>query len=230
MTDEQWKSYEEAMEKISKSKIYFDDSFGITIPELRSKIRRLMENDISLIIIDQLEQIRGYEGQPAYIQLDKIAYDIKDFTKGIKTLLSKNGVVTIEFPHFMELLLRLQFDTIYHEHFSYLSLHVVKKIFESCGLKIFDVEKISTHGGSLRIYGCHSQSEKPVLDSVQKVLRSEVSNGLLELDSYLSFKNKVQDPKGYEEVVKELGGRKSEKFISAAKHLDKINDLVQKGE
>lgn len=81
MTEEQWKQYEDAMEKISASKIFFDDSFGITVPELRAKIRRLMEKDIKLIVIDQLEQIKGYEGQPAYIQFDKIAYDIKNFTK-----------------------------------------------------------------------------------------------------------------------------------------------------
>ncbi len=81
MTKQQWASYEESMQKISNSKIMFDDSSGITIPELRSKIRKLMEKDIKLIVIDQLEQIKGYEGNPTYIQYDKIAYDIKSFTK-----------------------------------------------------------------------------------------------------------------------------------------------------
>jgi len=73
--------YEDAMEKIKSSKLYLDETFGITIPELRSKIRKLMEKDIKLIVIDQLEQIKGYEGQPAYIQFDKIAYDIKNLTQ-----------------------------------------------------------------------------------------------------------------------------------------------------
>lgn len=81
LTDNQWVQYKEAMEYIKDSKIFFDDSADITIPELRSKIRKLAEKDVKLIVIDQLEQIKGYEGQPAYIQFDKIAYDIKSFTK-----------------------------------------------------------------------------------------------------------------------------------------------------
>lgn len=81
MTPEQWKQYNEALDKIGAAKLHFDDSFGITVPELRSKIRKLMEKEPDLVIIDQLEQIKGYEGQPAYIQFDKIAYDIKNMTK-----------------------------------------------------------------------------------------------------------------------------------------------------
>jgi len=81
MNENEWKQYTEAMDRISRSKIYFDDGFGMTVPEIRSKIRKLMEKDIKLIVIDQLEQIKGYEGQPAYIQFDKIAYDIKNLTK-----------------------------------------------------------------------------------------------------------------------------------------------------
>ena len=81
MTQEQWKLHAEAMDVISASGIYFDDSFGITIPEIRSKMRKLMEKDIKLVVIDQLEQIRGYENHPTYIQFDKIAYDLKAFTK-----------------------------------------------------------------------------------------------------------------------------------------------------
>lgn len=81
MVEKEWKDYNEAKELISKSNMYFDDSFGITIPELRSKMRKMMEKDIKLVIIDQLEQIKGYEGLPLYQQFDKIAYDIKNFTK-----------------------------------------------------------------------------------------------------------------------------------------------------
>lgn len=77
----EWADYEKALKRISESKMYFDDSFGITVPELRSKIRKLMEKDIKLIVIDQLEQIKGYEGMPTYLRYDTIAYDVKNFTK-----------------------------------------------------------------------------------------------------------------------------------------------------
>lgn len=77
----QWDEYEKAMKTISESPIYFDDGFGMPIQEIRSKIRKLMEKDIKLVVIDQLEQIKGYDGMPPYIQFDKIAYDIKNFTK-----------------------------------------------------------------------------------------------------------------------------------------------------
>jgi len=81
LNPDEWEIYENAMARISESKIYFDDTFGITVPELRSKIRKLMEKDIKLVVIDQLEQIKGYEGMPLYAQLDRISYDIKNFTK-----------------------------------------------------------------------------------------------------------------------------------------------------
>jgi replicative DNA helicase len=80
-TDEQWKLYKEATQQIGDGKIFFDDEFGMTVPQIRSKIRRLMERDIRLIVIDQLEQVKGYEGQAAHIQMDKNAYDIKNITK-----------------------------------------------------------------------------------------------------------------------------------------------------
>ena len=81
--------------------------------------------------------------------------DINDFTKGIKNILNLNGTVTLEFPHLFNLVKHNQFDTIYHEHYSYLSLYTVRKAEHN--LKIFHVEKIFTHGGSLRVYGCHQQ-------------------------------------------------------------------------
>jgi len=84
LTPKEWEIYDEASNRISKSKIYFDDGFGMTVPEIRSKIRKMTENNIELIVIDQLEQIRGYENQPLYVQLDKISYDIKALTKEFK--------------------------------------------------------------------------------------------------------------------------------------------------
>lgn len=117
--------------------------------------------------------------------------DINDFTKGIRSLLKPQGVVTIEFPHLMQLLKNNQFDTIYHEHFSYLSLYTVCKIFASCGLRVFDVEELSTHGGSLRIYGCHDQADWNDEPQLQAVLTQEQTSNMQSLAGYVGFQEKV---------------------------------------
>lgn len=117
--------------------------------------------------------------------------DINDFTKGMKNMLSDDGVITLEFPHFLNLLKHKQFDTIYHEHFSYLSLASVTNIFERHGLKIFDVEHIDTHGGSLRVYGCHERSLRGVEDSVSKCIALESEFGLKTLEAYSSFQPEI---------------------------------------
>ena len=85
--------------------------------------------------------------------------DINDFTQGLKTALKPSGTITLEFPHLLNLIQLNQFDTIYHEHFSYLSLITVSKIFSKYGLRIYDVEQLTTHGGSLRVFGCHEESK-----------------------------------------------------------------------
>ena len=84
--------------------------------------------------------------------------DIRSFVEGFAILLNDDGVVTVEFPHLLNLIEKVQFDTIYHEHYSYLSLLAVERIFGECGLRVFDVEEISTHGGSLRVYACKATS------------------------------------------------------------------------
>jgi hypothetical protein len=117
--------------------------------------------------------------------------DINDFTQGIKTLLKPQGVVTIEFPHLMQLLSHNQFDTIYHEHFSYLSLYTVQMIFASCGLRIFDVEQLPTHGGSLRVFGCHESASWPLANRVQNLLQEETDRGMQSLAAYAGFQDKV---------------------------------------
>lgn len=117
--------------------------------------------------------------------------DINDFTQGIKTLLKPQGVVTIEFPHLMQLLGHNQFDTIYHEHFSYLSLYTVQAIFASCGLRIFDVEQLPTHGGSLRVFGCHQNASWPLANAVQSHLQEETDRGMQSLAAYAGFQDKV---------------------------------------
>jgi hypothetical protein len=117
--------------------------------------------------------------------------DINDFTRGLKLALKPGGAITLEFPHLLRLLEQVQFDTVYHEHFSYLSLFTVSQIFKSCGLRVYDVEPLSTHGGSLRIYGCHENDERQATPNVERVLSFEAQAGLQKLDVYKSFQHKA---------------------------------------
>lgn len=118
--------------------------------------------------------------------------DIVDFVAGMKIILKDTGVVTMEFPHLMQLVDNNQFDTIYHEHFSYLSFHTVKQIFESQGLELFDVEEIPTHGGSLRIYAKHKEdATKAVTENVGRLLKKEMDKGLATLAYYDNFQQKA---------------------------------------
>lgn len=122
--------------------------------------------------------------------------DINDFVGGMKTVLKENGVVTMEFPHVYQLVENNQFDTIYHEHFSYLSFYTVKQIFEAQGLEMFDVEEIPTHGGSLRIFAKHREdNSKPVFPTVQALLDKEKNAGLLTMEYYASFSQKAFETK-----------------------------------
>jgi SAM-dependent methyltransferase len=114
--------------------------------------------------------------------------DINDFVGGMKVLLKEDGVITMEFPHLLQLIDKNQFDTIYHEHFSYLSFYSVQKIFEKQGLEMFDVEEIPTHGGSLRIYAKHKEdSTKTIEKSVEVLINKEIAFGLTNLAKYESF-------------------------------------------
>ncbi|MBC8502038.1 MAG: methyltransferase domain-containing protein [Nitrosopumilus sp.] len=119
--------------------------------------------------------------------------DINDFVKGISILLKAKGTVNMEFPHLLQLIKNSQFDTIYHEHFSYLSFGTVKKIFEFHNLIVFDVEEIPTHGGSLRIYAKHKTNENfEIKNSVNSLLEKEKDFGLMNLSVYLEFSKKVE--------------------------------------
>ena len=121
---------------------------------------------------------------------------LNDFVKGMKIILKPHGVVTMEFPHLMRLMNENQFDTIYHEHFSYFSFLTVKKVFAKHGLDIFDVEELSTHGGSLRIYACHAGDEtRPSSFRVKDLLAREETDGFNVFDHYLQFKEKVNHVK-----------------------------------
>lgn len=122
--------------------------------------------------------------------------DLNDFVKGLKILLKDKGVITMEFPHLLKLMEMNQFDTIYHEHFSYFSFSTVHQIFKLHGLILFDVEELPTHGGSLRIYGCHAEdNSKTVTGAVGSLLEQELANGFRRLDFYLSFAEKVKETK-----------------------------------
>jgi 2-polyprenyl-3-methyl-5-hydroxy-6-metoxy-1,4-benzoquinol methylase len=114
--------------------------------------------------------------------------DIRDFVGGLKILLNSNGIITFEFPHLMQMIDKNQFDTIYHEHFSYLSLTTVRQIFNEFGLDIFDVEELPTHGGSLRIFGKHIENISiPNSDSVMAMLEVENQFGLTKTKTYQNY-------------------------------------------
>jgi 2-polyprenyl-3-methyl-5-hydroxy-6-metoxy-1,4-benzoquinol methylase len=122
--------------------------------------------------------------------------DIIDFVGGMKILLKKNGVITMEFPHLLQLVANNQFDTIYHEHFSYLSFTTVKAIFESQGLELFDVDELPTHGGSLRIYAKHKEdTSKQIDDSVSRMLKMEQTTGIADIRYYSNFSEKAMKVK-----------------------------------
>ncbi len=122
--------------------------------------------------------------------------DINDFVKGVKIALKDTGVVTFEFPHLMRLVEECQFDTIYHEHFSYLSFTAVKRIFESQGLEMFDVQELPTHGGSLRIFAKHIQdTTKEVSPNVADLLKREEAVGMKTMNYYNDFQERVDQIK-----------------------------------
>jgi SAM-dependent methyltransferase len=119
---------------------------------------------------------------------------LNDFVRGMQVLLKPKGVITMEFPHLMRLMDGNEFDTIYHEHFSYLSLLAVEKVFAAHGLAIFDVEELPTHGGSLRIYACHSAA-RAVGPRVHELRSREEAAGFTRLEHYVSFGERVKETK-----------------------------------
>ena len=135
--------------------------------------------------------------------------DLCDFVAGMKILLKPQGVLTLEFPHLLRLMEENQFDTIYHEHFSYFSLLTVEKILGAFGLVVFDVEELTTHGGSLRIFGRHSEDgSKPISSRVVELRSREGAAGLAHIESYCSFAEKVKNTK--RELLRCLIGIKRE--------------------
>jgi len=118
--------------------------------------------------------------------------DLNDFVGGMRIALKLEGVITMEFPHLMRLLTAGQFDTIYHEHFSYFSFHTAEKVFAKHGITLFDVDEIPTHGGSLRIYGRHrANTALPVTEKVRELKEREIRHGLNDEKTYIEFAAKV---------------------------------------
>jgi SAM-dependent methyltransferase len=143
------------------------------------------------------EQLVG-EGRPAdlIIANNVLAHvpQLNDFVAGIARLLGALGTVTIEFPHLLELIEHVEFDTIYHEHYSYFSLYAIEQVFNRHGLRIFDVESLSTHGGSLRIFAAHA--DRPGLQdsaALERVRAQERAAGLEDLSTYLKFAERVEN-------------------------------------
>lgn len=169
------------------------------------------------------------EGKQADLVIANNVYahvpDINDFTAGLKTLLKRGGTITLEFPHLMRLIEDVQFDTVYHEHYSYLSLFTVDRIFTASGLRIFDVEELNTHGGSLRVYGCHADDPRPCGDSVSVLLAQEEAYGLRSLSTYLAFQARADAVK-YNLLMFLIGQKKQGKKVAAYGAAAKGNTLL----
>ena len=152
--------------------------------------------------------------------------DINDFVKGFSILLKEDGVATFEFPHLLNLLLETQFDTIYHEHFSYLSLTAILKVFDANGLAVFDVEELPTHGGSLRVYAQRKDTVRhSVSVSVAQILEAEKSSGMLNSDYYRNFQSRTNHIK-YELTRFLLDAKRDGKRVAAYGAAAKGNTLL----
>lgn len=146
--------------------------------------------------------------------------DINDFTRGMAALLADDGTITLEFPHLQALIENNQFDTVYHEHYSYLSLHAVCKIFAAAGLRVYDVETLPTHGGSLRVYGCHEKSALAAQPQVEALLKGEAAAGLRDLATYTAFQaraDKVKNDLLSFLIAQKVAGKRVVAYGAAAK-------------
>jgi SAM-dependent methyltransferase len=117
--------------------------------------------------------------------------DLNDFVAGMKLLLNPRGTITMEFPHLLRLIEERQWDTIYHEHFSYFSWLTVREVFAAHGLRLFDVEELATHGGSLRIFGCHEEDPRAESDRARELGERERAAGFERIDTYEAFGREV---------------------------------------
>ena len=152
-----------------------------------------------------------------FVILNNVSF-ISDFE--LREVLKPDGTITLEFPHLMSLIQYNQFDTIYHEHFSYLSLYTVCRIFEKENLRVLDVEEINTHGGSLRVYGCHKDDSRLTKRKVKLLIDKEKENGLQEMHTYENFQikaNKIKDDLLNFLIEQKANGKKVAAYGAAAK-------------
>ncbi|WP_275097486.1 class I SAM-dependent methyltransferase [Sedimenticola hydrogenitrophicus] len=146
--------------------------------------------------------------------------DINDFTLGLKAALKPGGTITLEFPHIMLLIEHTQFDTVYHEHFSYLSLYTVCRVFQAAGLRVWHVEELPTHGGSLRVFGCHSNDSRQSSQAVTELLAEETRRGLQVIATYTRFQSRadrVKDDLLEFLIQQKRSGKKVAAYGAAAK-------------
>lgn len=174
------------------------------------------------------ERLRG-EGRSANLIIGNNVFahvpDINDFTAGLKAALKPDGTITLEFPHLMRLLEQSQFDTIYHEHYSYLSLYTAMRIFAASELRVFDVEELPTHGGSLRLYGCHAEDPRQDTAAVEAILKEEEHRGLRGVEIYQGFQARADRIK--DQLLLFLIGQKREgKKVAAYGAAAKGNTLL----
>ena len=183
--------------------------------------------------INVIEDFFGYELSKKLEKSDLIlgnnvlahVPDINDFVKGVKNLLKENGTATFEFPHLLNLINENQFDTIYHEHFSYLSLITVKTIFEAFDLKIYDVEELRTHGGSLRIFASHKNNSIQISNNVGNIIENEKKYNLNNIKGYTNFDSKVKKIK-FDLLEFLLKAKKDNKKVAAYGAAAKGNTLL----
>jgi SAM-dependent methyltransferase len=173
---------------------------------------------------EALGQRLAAQGQQADLIAGNNVYahvpDINDFTRGLAALLKPEGVVTLEFPHLMRLIEHTQFDTVYHEHFSYLSLGAVSRIFAAAGLRVWDVEELRTHGGSLRVYGCRVSAQRQNTPRAAAMLSREAAEGLTQLPTYAGFQaraDRIKDDLLLFLIEQKRAGKRVAAYGAAAK-------------
>ena len=178
---------------------------------------------------EELGQEMANEGKQAELIAGNNVYahvpDINDFTRGLKLLLKPAGCITVEFPHLMQLLDFNQFDTVYHEHFSYLSLYTVQRIFRESGLRVWDVAALPTHGGSLRVFGCHEEDSRENSPRVEAMMQQESERGLREIETYRAFQDRADRVKN-DLLIFLIDAKKKEKRVAAYGAAAKGNTLL----
>jgi SAM-dependent methyltransferase len=165
----------------------------------RVAIAKGVRTDVAFFGVETARRIAAQYGRPDLLLGNNVLAHVPDlngFVAGMKILLKDGGVLTMEFPHLVQLMQNNQFDTIYHEHFSYFSFTTVSAVFAAHGLTLFDVEELPTHGGSLRIYGRHADDgHKPVTARASSLIERERAAGIESLETYRSFAENVKETK-----------------------------------